>query len=165
VNGYHFFYILNLAIRLSSCTIEEVVSNNAPQDFGGEQLRENADRRQYPRIVLLERLWCESQVETILVQTANISRGGLFLHGSYQPELGARLSLSHLDLVDDLTNIDTEVVWNRSRTLTDRGGIGLRFVCWDAGLKLYEYYRNRRRRRESVPPVFSEWTPTNIYSK
>lgn len=141
------------------------MSTNAPQDFGGEQSREKAERRQFPRIVLLERLWCESQGETVLVQTVNISRGGLFLHSSYQPQLGTKLSLSHLELVDDLKDIDAEVVWNRLRTLTDRGGIGLRFVCWEAGLKLYEYYRSRRKRRESVPPVFAEWTPSNIYSK
>lgn len=138
---------------------------NAPQNSGGEQLDQMRERRQYPRITLTVRLWCEDDGKTTLVQTVNISRGGIFLQSSFRYEHGTQILLSHQDLLGELINIRAEVVWSRPRTHTDRGGIGLRFLNRESGQKLYEHFRNRHRRRESIPPVVAEWATANIYSK
>lgn len=138
----------------------------APQEIGGELNREKTDKRQFPRIAVVERLWCETNGVTILVQMANISRGGLFLQSPYRPEPGTKLLLSRLEANDELTEILAEVVWNRSRSLADRPGIGLRFVYQNQGYRLFEFYRNRaRKRRDSIPPVVAEWAAISIYAK
>ncbi|MBN1655130.1 MAG: PilZ domain-containing protein [Deltaproteobacteria bacterium] len=142
------------------------MSKNAPQDSGGEQQREDVDRRQYPRIVIVERLWCESYGVTVLVQTTNVSRGGLFLQSPFQPERGTYLLLSLPDSPDELTNISAEVMWNRSRSIIDRPGIGIRFNHREPGYRLFDFIRNRsRKRRDSIPPGIAEWASTNIYAK
>lgn len=142
------------------------MSIKAPQDSGGELNREKIDKRQFPRITIVERLWCETNGVTILVQMANISRGGLFLQSPYRPEPGTQLLLSRLEANDELTDIMVQVVWNRARSLADRPGIGLRFVDRDQGYRLFEFYRSRnRKKRDSIPPVVAEWAATSIYAK
>lgn len=138
----------------------------APQDSGGELTREKIDKRQFPRIAVIERLWCETNGVTVLVQMANVSRGGLFLQSPYRPEPGTKLILSRLEANDGLVDVLAEVVWNRSRSFADRPGIGLRFIYRDQGYRFFEFYRNRaRRRRDSIPPVVAEWAATSIYAK
>ena len=142
------------------------MSIRAPQDSGGERQRERIEKRKFPRIVVIERIWCESNGATILVLMANISRGGLFLQSPYRPGPGTQLLLSRIEGDDEHKDILAEVVWNRSRSHTDRPGIGLRFVYRDQGQRLFEFFRNRiRKRRDSIPPVVAEWASTSIYAK
>jgi hypothetical protein len=142
------------------------VSIRAPQDIGGERKGENIEKRKFPRIAMIERLWCETNGATILVLMANISRGGVFLQSPYRPEPGTQLLLSRIEGEDELKDILVEVVWNRSRSLTDRPGIGLRFIYRDQGVRLFEFFRKRlRKRRDSIPPVVAEWATTSIYAK
>lgn len=161
----HTFFIIHLAIGFSFCPNGKAVSKIAPQDYRGERQQTYSDKRNYPRIHVQERLWCECDGRTLLVQTANISRGGLFVQSPYQPHEGNLCLLSYLDAYDDIINIDAEVIWCRNRSNRNRSGIGMRFIHKDSGQRLFELLRNLNRKKGSIPPAITEWASKNIYAK
>jgi hypothetical protein len=112
-----------------------------------------------------QRLWCEREGLTVLVETQNISRGGLCVLSALQSIEGTRFLLSYQRADDEVLLAPVEVVWQRSRSRGSRPGLGLRFLDEREGEELYESFLVHKNERRSVPPGLLSWAATTAPGK
>jgi hypothetical protein len=141
------------------------VSDNTTKGHGGKTRDEKQDRRRSPRVEIQQRLWCEKDGLTVLVETRNISRGGLCVLSAVRSVEGTRFLLSYQRADNEVLLAPVEVVWHRSRSRGSRPGLGLRFLSEREGEELYESFLVRRSERKSYPPGLLSWAATTAPGK
>lgn len=123
------------------------------------------ERRRFPRAEIQRRLWCEKEGLTLLVQTRNISRGGLCVASVVQPPEGTRFLITYQRSDGETLLVPVEVIWHRSRSRRSRPDVGLRFLSEEEGQELYEIFMSKRSERKSIPPGLLAWATSTALSK
>src|SRR5690349_24763698 len=95
------------------------------------------ERRRSKRVPARLKAWCEGDDFTLLAETINVSRDGLFVRTSSPASLRDRfrLTIEELDAVADV-----EVCWTRKSRDHRRRGMGLRIVGFERGGSEFEHY-------------------------
>src|SRR5262245_33698332 len=102
------------------------------------------ERRVWKRTSARLKVWCEGDDFTLLAETVNISRSGLFVRtsGAPLPTGRFRLTIEQLDAVADV-----EVCWSRGTREPGRGGLGLRILGFERNGTAFEEYVDRNTSR------------------
>lgn len=133
------------------------MSDKISTGYGVKARSSEGERRRFPRVKIQQRLWCERDGLTVLVETKNISLGGLCVASAVRPIDGARFLLSFRRSNDELVLAPVEVAWHRLPSRGSRTCLGLRFLDERKGEKLYESFLVRKSERRSVPPLLQSY--------
>ncbi len=99
-----------------------------------------AERRNGKRVQAQLKVWCEGQEFTLLAETLNVSKQGLFIRTSSPPPPDERFSVT----VEELgMAAEVELRWWRSRSDPGRSGLGLEIVEFTKGGGAFERYVDR----------------------
>jgi hypothetical protein len=116
------------------------------------------ERRSSKRIVARLKVWCEGDDFTLLAESVNVSRRGLFVRTSSAPPGSKhfKLTIQELDAVADV-----EVRWTRGNREVGRGGMGLLITSFERGAKAFEEFIEKNSSRSGEhkftwPPVSSD---------
>ena len=117
-----------------------------------------SERRRAKRIAARFKVWCEGDHFTLLAETDNVSRTGLFVRTSSPPLQGEQFKVT----IDDLgMAAQVEVSWARAGR-DPRGGMGLRILSFERGSAEFIHYIEQSRapsgeyRVKSWPPKPSD---------
>ncbi len=95
------------------------------------------ERRRSKRVPARLQIWCEGDDLTLLAETLNVSKTGLFVRTSSPPPAKGRLRVT-IEELDTVAQV--EVCWARPSVDQGRGGIGLRILSFERGADAYEHY-------------------------
>jgi hypothetical protein len=115
------------------------------------------ERRISKRTAARLKVWCEGDEFTLLAETVNVSRRGVFVRTSSAPPPSGRFKLT----VQELDTVaDVEVRWTRSNREVGRGGMGVEIMSFERGGKAFEDYVEKNSSRSGEhrltwPPVES----------
>jgi hypothetical protein len=100
------------------------------------------ERRRSKRVTARLKAWCEGDDFTLLAETINVSKDGLFVRTSSPAPRSDRfrLTIEELDAVADV-----EVCWTRTGRHQGRRGMGLRIVGFERGGRAFEHYVEQAR--------------------
>jgi hypothetical protein len=112
------------------------------------------ERRSSKRVSARLKVWCEGDDFTILAETVNVSRRGLFVRSSGAPPASQRfkVTIPELDAVADV-----EVRWTRGNREIGRGGMGLLIIHFERGAKAFEEYVEKNSSRSGEHRL--DWPP------
>ncbi len=99
----------------------------------------DSERRQYPRVLLNGRCWCEAKDVSVFAQVGNVSEGGLFVRTQIALPTGTRATVRfHLGENGPEHEAEAVVVWGSQSQPGSTGpvaspqvgppGMGLRFT-------------------------------------
>jgi PilZ domain len=119
------------------------------------------ERRRTKRVPTRLKVWCEGEDFTLLAETINVSKTGLFVRTSSPPPSGGELKVT-IEELDTVAQV--EVRWARSSRDQTRGGMGLHILTFERGAGAYEHYVEQVRSpsgefRVSWPPVPTDQDP------
>lgn len=102
------------------------------------------ERRASKRTSARLKVWCEGDDFTLLAETVNVSKSGLFVRtsGAPLPTGRFRLTIEAFDAVADV-----EVCWTRGAKEPGRGGLGLRILGFERNGSAFEDYVDRNTSR------------------
>jgi hypothetical protein len=102
------------------------------------------ERRASKRTSARLKVWCEGDDFTLLAETVNVSKSGLFVRtsGAPLPTGRFRLTIEAFDAVADV-----EVCWARGAKEPGRGGLGLRILGFERNGSAFEDYVDRNTSR------------------
>ena len=102
------------------------------------------ERRISKRTAARLKVWCEGDDFTLLAETSNVSRRGLFVRtSSAPPPYGRfRLTVQELDTVAEV-----EVRWTRGNRDAGRGGMGVEILSFERGGQAFEEYVEKNSSR------------------
>ena len=114
-----------------------------------------SDRRIAKRTTARLKVWCEGDDFTLLAETVNVSRRGLFVRTSSAPPPSGRfkLTIAELDTVADV-----EVRWTRGNREAGRGGMGVEIMAFERGGKAFEDYVDKNSSRSGEHKL--TWPPS-----
>jgi hypothetical protein len=113
-----------------------------------------AERRRFKRVSARLKVWCEGEDFTLLSQSANISKGGLFVQASTIPPAATRMKLT----IQELGAVaEVESCWAREVGDDHRGGFGLHILSFESGADVYDDYLERLSSRSGEHRIF--WPP------
>jgi hypothetical protein len=99
-----------------------------------------AERRRFKRVHARLKVWCEGEDFTLLSQSANISKGGLFVQASSIPPRATRMKVT----IQELGAVaEVESTWSRGGGDDHRGGFGLHILAFETGADVYDDYVER----------------------
>jgi hypothetical protein len=112
------------------------------------------ERRIEKRTAARLKVWCEGDEFTLLAETINVSRRGLFVRTSSAPPPSGRfkVTIQELDTVADV-----EVRWTRSNREAGRGGMGVEIMSFERGGKAFEDYVEKNSSRSGEHKL--AWPP------
>jgi hypothetical protein len=110
-----------------------------------------AERRRFKRVQARLKVWCEGDDFTLLSQSANISKGGLFVQASSIPSHATRLKVTIAELG---AVAEVEACWSREGGDDHRGGFGLHILSFEAGAEVYDDYIERLSSRSGEHRIF-----------
>jgi hypothetical protein len=112
------------------------------------------ERRYSKRTAARLKVWCEGDEFTLLAETVNVSRRGLFVRTSSAPPPSGRfkVTIQELDTVADV-----EVRWTRGHRDPGRGGMGVEIVSFERGGKAFEDYVEKNSSRSGEHKL--TWPP------
>lgn len=113
-----------------------------------------SERRRAKRIAARFKVWCESEQFTLLAETGNVSRTGLFVRTSSPPAPNERFKVTIADLG---MVAQVEVSWSRNGR-DPRGGMGLRILAFEGGSSEYAHFIEQSRSPSGEYRVGS-WPP------
>jgi hypothetical protein len=100
------------------------------------------DRRRSKRVSARLKAWCEGDDFTLLAETINVSKQGMFVRTSNPAPLSGRFKLT-IEELDAIANV--QVCWaSRSRDHRQRG-VGLQIVAFERGETAFEHYVEQAR--------------------
>jgi hypothetical protein len=100
-----------------------------------------SERRRAKRIAARLKVWCEGDHFTLLAETGNVSKTGLFVRTSSPPPQNEQFKIQ----IDDLGLIaQVEVSWSRGGR-DPRGGMGLRILSFERGATEYNHFIDSSR--------------------
>jgi hypothetical protein len=100
-----------------------------------------SERRRAKRIAARLKVWCEGDHFTLLAETGNVSKSGLFVRTSSPPPAQEQFKIQ----IDDLGLVaQVEVSWSRGGR-DPRGGMGLRIVSVERGVSEYHHFIDSSR--------------------
>lgn len=113
------------------------------------------ERRTSKRTTARLKVWCEGEEFTLLAETVNVSRRGLFVRTSSAPPPSGRfkLTIAELDTIAEVV-----VRWIRGNREVGRGGMGLEIVAFERGAKTFEEYVEKNSSRSGEHKF--TWPPT-----
>jgi hypothetical protein len=83
------------------------------------------------------KVWCEGEDFTLLAETINVSKSGLFVRTSSPPPQGGELRVT----IEDLGTVARVAVrWARASSDQSRGGMGLHILNFERGESAYEHF-------------------------
>lgn len=100
------------------------------------------ERRSSKRVTARLKAWCEGDDFTLLAQTVNVSKHGLFVRTSSPAPLSDRFRLT-IEELDAVASV--EVCWTRTSRDHRRRGMGLRIVGFERGGGTFEHYVDQVR--------------------
>ena len=102
------------------------------------------ERRASKRTSARLKVWCEGDDFTLLAETVNVSKSGLFVRtsGAPLPTGRFRLTIEAFDAVADV-----EVWWTWGAKEPGRGGVGLRILGFERNGSAFEDYVDRNTSR------------------
>jgi hypothetical protein len=113
-----------------------------------------SERRRAKRIAARLKVWCEGDQFTLLAETDNVSKTGLFVRTSSPPPRNEQFKIQ----IDDLGLVaQVEVTWSRGGR-DPRGGMGLRIVAFEHGASEYNHFIDQSRSPSGEYRVGS-WPP------
>jgi hypothetical protein len=119
------------------------------------------ERRRSKRVSARLKVWCEGDDFTLLAETINVSKRGLFVRTSSPPPRSGefKVTIEELDTVAQVS-----VCWARGSRDQARGGMGLLIKGFERGASAYEHYVEQVRSpsgefRISWPPEPSDEEP------
>jgi hypothetical protein len=100
------------------------------------------ERRRSKRVPARLKAWCEGDDFTLLAETINVSRNGMFVRTSSPapPSDRFKLTIEELDAVAEV-----EVCWASSSRDHRRGGMGLRIMAFERGASAFEHFVDQAR--------------------
>jgi hypothetical protein len=112
------------------------------------------ERRVWKRAAARLKVWCEGDDFTLLAETVNVSKAGLFVRtsGAPLPTGRFRLTIEEMDAVADV-----EVRWSRGTREPGRGGLGLEILGFERGAKAFEDFVERSTSRSGEYRI--SWPP------
>jgi hypothetical protein len=100
-----------------------------------------SERRRAKRIAARFKVWCEGEQFTLLAETGNVSRSGLFVRTSSPPPPNEQFKVT----IDELGMVAlVEVSWSRAGRGA-RDGMGLRIVSFERGSSEYLHFIDQSR--------------------
>jgi hypothetical protein len=100
-----------------------------------------SERRRAKRIAARFKVWCEGDHFTLLAETGNVSKTGLFVRTSSPPSQNEQFKIQ----IDDLgLTAQVEVSWSRGGR-DPRGGMGLRILSFERGATEYSHFIDSSR--------------------
>jgi hypothetical protein len=115
-----------------------------------------SERRSSKRVAARLKVWCEGDDFTLLAETVNVSRRGLFVRTSTAPPSSGRFKVTIQEL--DAT-ADVEVRWRRGSREAGRGGMGLLIMSFERGANAFEEYVEKHSSRSGEHKV--TWPPAD----
>jgi hypothetical protein len=100
------------------------------------------ERRRSKRVPVRLKAWCEGDDFTLLTETINLSKRGLFVRTSSRPPPSGlfKVTIEELDTVAQV-----EVCWARGASDQGRAGMGLRIVAFERGQTAFHQYLDQAR--------------------
>ena len=103
-----------------------------------------SERRGSKRTSARLKVWCEGEDFTLLAETVNVSKGGMFVRTSSPPAATGPYKLT----IEELGTVaEVEVRWVRKGREPGRRGMGLQILDFDRGAQAFEDYVDKNSSR------------------
>ena len=103
-----------------------------------------SERRVDKRYPIQVRVWCEGDDFTVLVETQNVSRMGMFIRTSNPPPRGKCFKM----VIEELGTVaNVEVKWVRDKSQNIRPGMGVQILDFEQGGHAFERFLEQNTSR------------------